>query len=309
MKGYILAALLLTLVFSIGCSAPTQPIDRESKIPSDAVKMAPSTDVMPPILHSDRFEKPVPFDAVNTAGAEDSPFVPYDSDVMYVFYTPDVRVPVEKQVIDQVTGIYYLDSLSGGKVSRVMLQKKGKLSLDGCEFVSGDKILFCAAREGYTGINWFSADRKDGVWGNFQKVDFEASYEVGELHIYNDELYFHSPRAGGKGQYDIYVSKMTESGWGEPKAIDIANTAENEGWPYITKDGKELWFTRFYQGSPAIFVSKRTDDNGDWGEPELIVSQFAGEPTMDSAGNLYFTHHYYKDGKMIEADIYVAKKK
>ena len=41
----------------------------------------------------------------------------------------------------------------------------------------------------------------------------------------------------------------------------------------------------------------------------LIVSQFAGEPTLDDAGNLYFVHHYFEHGQMIEADIYVAYKK
>ena len=49
--------------------------------------------------------------------------------------------------------------------------------------------------------------------------------------------------------------------------------------------------------------------DGEWQEPELIVSQFAGEPTLDSQGNLYFVHHFYRDGRMIEADIYVSRKK
>ena len=44
-------------------------------------------------------------------------------------------------------------------------------------------------------------------------------------------------------------------------------------------------------------------------KPELIISQFAGEATLDKDGNIYFTHHFYNDGKMVEADIYVAMKK
>jgi hypothetical protein len=42
------------------------------------------------------------------------------------------------------------------------------------------------------------------------------------------------------------------------------------------------------------------------GSPELIVSQFAGEPTLDEQGNLYFVHHFTADGELIEADIYAA---
>ena len=37
-----------------------------------------------------------------------------------------------------------------------------------------------------------------------------------------------------------------------------------------------------------------------WGGSELILSQFAGEPTLDEAANIYL-HHFYKDGVMLEA--------
>jgi hypothetical protein len=58
-----------------------------------------------------------------------------------------------------------------------------------------------------------------------------------------------------------------------------------------------------------VFRSIR-QENGTWSEPEEIVSNFAGEPTLDSEGNLYFVHHFFdKDMNMIEADIYVCFKK
>jgi hypothetical protein len=60
-------------------------------------------------------------------------------------------------------------------------------------------------------------------------------------------------------------------------------------------------------GSPGLFRSRRI--NGEWQEPELMFSQFAGESSIDREGNIYFTHHYFKDGVMLEADIYVAYKK
>jgi len=41
-----------------------------------------------------------------------------------------------------------------------------------------------------------------------------------------------------------------------------------------------------------------------------LVSQFAGEPTLDDAGNLYFVHHFFtREMEMIEADIYVARRR
>jgi hypothetical protein len=72
------------------------------------------------------------------------------------------------------------------------LQDPAKLALDGCEFVLGEKMWFCSAREGYTGLHWFTADFVDGKWCNWKLADFKPEYEVGELHITADgqELYY-----------------------------------------------------------------------------------------------------------------------
>ena len=314
MRYSLFTIIIFAILLVSGCSGPaadTPLKTREQAIPAGAVKMTPEMDDHPPILHSDEFEEPVPFDAVNTAGGEDSPFMAVDRDEFYFFFTPDVSIPAEKQVIDGVTGIYVSKRQNGvwSKPERVMLEKPGKAVLDGCEFVQGNTIWFCTAREGYAGIHWFSAEFKDGVWKDWKESDFKPEYEVGELHFSTDwnEVYFHSARAGGKTGLDIWSSKKVDGEWSEPVNIGIVNSPDNEGWPYLSSDGKELWFLRFYKGSPAIFRSKLAD--GQWGEPELIVETFAGEPTIDGEGNLYFVHHYYKDGKMIEADIYVAEHK
>jgi len=89
--------------------------------------------------------------------------------------------------------------------------------------------------------------------------------------------------------------------------VENLNTAETEGWPYVTRDGSELWFTRTYLGAPAVYRSENV--HGTWQIPELVISQFAGEPTLDRDGNLCFVHHYFSDGVMIEADIYVCFRK
>jgi len=131
--------------------------------------------------------------------------------------------------------------------------------------------------------------------------------QIGEVHLHDDDLYFHSRRAGGSGGMDIWMTSRNGSMWSDPVNISAVNSADDEGFPFVSSDGNELWFTRTFQGTPAIFRSIRAD--GDWGRPELILSQFAGEPTLDDEGNIYFVHHYFEDGVMIEADIYVALKK
>lgn len=328
MKKLLIPMLLIALVIS-GCAeqssvsepeaTPTEEqttelvvLERESKIPADAVKMTPETDAYPPILHSDEYEAPVPMPGpINTAGAEDSPFILPDGKTFYFVFVADVHIPPEKQIIDGVSGIYVsrLENGAWSKPDRVVLNDD--ISLDGCHCILGDVLWFCSVRQGYTGVNWFTAELSDGKWQNWQYAgdSFDPSYEVGELHISVDgtELYYHSARPGGKGGNDIWVTKKTDGKWQTPENVAAVNTEEEEGMPFLSQDGNELWFNRRYMGSPAVFRSKKVD--GSWTEPELIVSWFAGEPSLDNEGNLYFVHHFYKDAVMLEADIYVAKKK
>jgi hypothetical protein len=309
----ILTAAFVVLDFYSQQNQP--PVARESGISSDAVKMTPEDDLHPPVLHSDNWSQPVPLGAtVNTAGGEDSPFILPDGDTLYFFFTPNVTIPAEEQVLDGVTGIYVSTKQNDDwtRAERVILQDSGPLALDGAEFVQGDMMWFASAREGYTGVNLFTAEFQNGKWTNWQYVGDKLmkDYQVGEMHITADgsELYFHSSRNGGKGQYDIWVSRNLNGDWQTPENVAAINTQETEGWPFINQDGTELWFTRTYQGSPAVYRSIKLD--GVWQTPELIVSQFAGEPTLDNEGNLYFVHHFYNEaGEMVEADIYVALKR
>lgn len=285
---------------------------REESLPAGTVKMTPETDATPPVLHSSDYYEPVPLNTViNTAGAEDASFITDDASALYFFFTPDVNVLPEKQILDGVTGIYvsYKKDNQWGPAQRILLQDENKLALDGAEYVRGNEMWFASIRNGnYRMIDIWIAEFKDGRWTNWrnagQKLNVE--YEVGEFHLTADgnELYFHSSRAGGKGNYDIWVTRKVNGGWQVPENVAAVNTADMEGWPCVSPDGNELWFTRTYLGTPAIFVSRKKD--GQWGQPELVISQFAGEPSVDADGNIYFVHHFYVDGKMIEADIYVA---
>ena len=311
----IVFPLLLCAVLLAACSSPatiptqnTILVTRETIIPPDAVKISPESDAHPPQIHSTEFEAPVPVPGrVNTAGAEDSPFIMPDGSTLYFFFTPDVFIPAEKQLLDGVTGVYRSVKVNGewAEPERVILQDPGKLALDGCEFVLVDTMWFCSAREGYDGIHWFTAHLGDGAWQNWENADFDPAYQVGELHISSDgnELYYHSERPGGKGGLDIWMSKKVNGEWQEPVNVAAVNTPDGEGWPALNPQGDELWFHRNF----GIWRSKKV--NGEWQEPELIISDLAGEPSIDRDGNVYFVHHFFEGDKMIEADLYVAYKK
>ena len=319
-KGWMIVIFTLTVLLSVSCTThKDEPKlttkDREDIIPEDVFKVTPENDDNYPRSHSDEYHDPVPLPyPINTAGAEDSAFILPDGKTLYFWFTPDVRVPPEKQIIDGVTGIYVSYKSEGGwsKPERVLLQEDKKLALDGAAFVSNNTMWFCSAREGYVGpdysggLNWFNAfyNSDKEKWENWKLISFSDEWEVGELHIFDDELYYHSSRQGGKGGLDIWMLRKDHSGnWSGPENVEKVNTERDEGYPALSPNGNELWISRDY----GLWRALRTEDG--WSDPELMISPLAGEASIDAFGNVYFTHHFFKDDKMIEADIYVAYKK
>lgn len=319
MKRFLfLVCLLLIAIPACGRSTPTPvPVDRYSQLPE--TKYTPGMDFWPPsIMEGWSPPEPLPY-PVNTSGGEDSPFITPDGQTLYFFFTPDVSIPAEKQLLDGVTGIWVTrrNEAAWSEPQRVRLSDPGELSLDGCEFISGNLMYFCTARAGYNGIQWFRAIFENGEWRDWHYAGDELKqneYQLGELHITADGswLYFHSSRPGGFGGLDIWASQKTASGWGEPVNLGAAvNTSGDEGWPFVSVDGRELWFngqsTRGQPG-PAIFRAWRQPD-GSWSEAVEVVSSFAGEPALSPDGKtLYFVHHYYSQNLdvMLEADIYLS---
>ncbi len=308
-----LVLVALSALLHPGPSLPAPTYTRAGSIPADAVKMTPATDLFPPILQSAEFQAPVPMPGpVNTAGAEDSPFISPDGSQFYFFFTPDVRVPAEQQLLDHVTGIWSTTRANGSwsEPSRVVLSND--LALDGCPFLQGDTLWFCSARAGnYRSVDLYTAQRTNGVWSNVQNAGAQLNqqYKAGEMALSPDGqvMYWGSGDFTG-GTNVLYQSNKTASGWDTPFRMANVNNVSNAFLPFVTPDGNEFWFTapsgKGYPG-PAIFRALK-QGNG-WGTPVEIVSQFAGEPTLDAQGNLYFVHHYFSANMtMIEADIYVA---
>jgi len=323
----VAVAIAVAVVVLIAVIAITQPKekaavtneDRIASIPASAVKMTPALDIHKPVVLSNLWEQPVPMSGpINTAGAEDSPFITADGSWFFFFFTPNVSVPADKQLLDGVTGIWWMQRNGTGWTAPVKIVLNDEVSLEGAEFVQGNTMWFASVRTGnYGEIDIYTATYEEEEWTNVTNAgeQLNVDYDIGEFHITADgqTLYFHSGVIGSGESMDIWVSQKTETGWGTPIRVPNVNTGVSDGWPYITPDGNELWFTRDVSAAGYAGVSIYRSVklvNGSWGDPEEIVANFAGEPTLDSAGNIYFVHHYFSaDDTMIEADIYVAYKK
>jgi len=312
--------LVLAALAILACS-PTLPptVSRLEAIPTDAVKGDPDGDPWAPVV-APGWSQPQPLGApINTAGAEDSPFITPDGQTFYFVFTPDLRVPPEKQLLDGVSGIWQARRAGDTwtEPERVLLAGSADLHLDGCPFVLDDRMVFCSARAGNRReIDLYTATWQGGAWVDLQNwgEPFNVAYGVGEMHIAADgnSLYFASTRPGGMGGYDLWVSHRVDGHWDEPVNLGSSvNTSGDENRPFVSPGGGELWFdaaSRRGLPGPATFRAIRQPD-GSWGEPEEIVSSFAGEPTLSGDGrSLYFVHHYVSADleRLVEADIYVS---
>ena len=319
-------AIGIVLLFMIAVIIITQPKeptvisdeDRLAAIPSTAVKMTPDDDEYVPVVHSPLWQQPIPMPGpINSAGGEDSPFMSADGDWFFFFFTPDVSVPAQEQLLDGVTGIWWTRHIGGEWESPEKIVLNDDLSLEGAQCSVGTTLWFASIRAGnYGEIDVFTAQYEDGIWTDVENAgeQLNVDYDIGEFHIMPNGtmMYFHSGRWDEGENMDIWSTVKVGDSWSTPVRVPGINTDADEGYPYVTPDGSELWFTansRLEQGytGPAIFRSIKLP-NGTWGEPEEIISNFAGEATMDDEGNVYFVHHYFVDGEMIEADIYVAMK-
>ena len=316
----VVVVVFLLAVIAITANKPAEVIGQEDRlavIPATAVKMTPDTDLRKPVVHSSDWSQPVPLPGlVNTAGAEDSPFIVANGTWFFFFFTPDVKVPVEKQLTDGVTGIWWTRLVNGSWTSPEKIVLNDDVSLDGAEFVLGDTLWFGSVRVGnYGEIDIYTARYSDSKWGDVENAgaQLNVDYNIGEFHITSDgsTMFFHSGNWSQGENMDMWETHLSGGTWSAPVRLVGVNTNADEGFPYITPDGNELWFTKYsglgYAG-PAIFRSAKLP-NGTWGAPEEIVSNFAGEPTLDAEGNIYFVHHYYNAAdEMVEADIYVCYK-
>ncbi len=284
-----------------------------TRVPS-GLKMDQYMDPTPPQVLMDNWSTPVPVDGlVNTAGIEDSPYISGDGYELFYFYTPDSQASPRQQARDGVTGIWRTRRAVNG-----MFQTPDRVitgdghSLDGCPFVQEDTLWFCSARKGtYRDVDIYMG-QLDGLQcvdcNNLGKL-LNKKYEVGELFVTEDgdAIYFQSNRPGGKGGRDIWVTTLEDGQWQEPENVADVNTSLDEGFPFISANGIELWYTRPYEGSTAIFRSVLAGKG--WSEGKPVITGYAYEPCLDSDGNIYFSHHYVVDGSLVESDIFVAYKR
>lgn len=255
---------------------------------------------------------------INSMGAEDSPFISADGTEFFFFYTPDVRVPVEQQLRDSVTGIWYSQRVGGEWTEPVRVVLNDDFSLDGCQQLVGDTLWFASirSRDMLGEIDVFTAVRRNGAWQDWRNAGHQLNveYNIGEFHLTSNHRTMYFGSAEGTSNSDLWQMQRTASGWNPPVRLAASiNDSYSQSQPFVSSDMRELWYTGWNEQwmGPCVYRSL-ADSVGNWQTPEIIVAQFAGEPTLDDSGNLYFVHHFYTGGdssRLLEVDIYYCRKR
>lgn len=136
------------------------------------------------------------------------------------------------------------------------------------------------------------------------------------LFFYNDSiLLFSSRRPGGFGGLDLYISRFKGSYWSLPHNLGPEiNSAYDEKCPFLTRDGKTLYFSSNRSdrsfGGFDIFTCRFNTEDATWSDPDNM-----GVPINSSADDDFFRlvedgrRAYFSSGRktgMGHRDIYQA---
>jgi len=140
--------------------------------------------------------------------------------------------------------------------------------------------------------NWI-VDRTSAGWGEPELLDPSIAGPCSISLAGN--LYFSSPRLGGMGGDDIFVSEFVNGGYAEPENIGTSvNTALHEADPFIAPDESYLVFVKAdtRAGTFDLWVSFRSAD-GFWTQARTLGGQVNSGakdllPTVSSDGRYLF---------------------
>lgn len=166
---------------------------------------------------------------------------------------------------------------------------------DGDHYVTGmsqnGTQIFLSYYDPYHTGDLYTARLENNEWTAMQKMNNNINTRFNETHatLSPDDrtLYFTSDRKGGYGGTDIYKAVIRDNGeWDNPVNLGpLVNSPFNEASPFITPDGKKLFFSsqgHYSMGGYDVFFSS-LGSNGNWLPPVNI-----GYPLNTTDDDLFF---------------------
>lgn len=234
---------------------------------------------------------------INTAAPEYVPVLTAKNELIFTSRRKDS--PKEK--VQKEDGKYYesmyLSKIEKGKpqsvrrytVPDLYLKSKYRKHHESIISVSPDgKTLFVFRDAKIYEINMDSVSKTEPT-----KLAKSINFDYYQNHAYltkdRKTLLFTSEAKEGMGGLDIYRSdKGADGQWGKPVSLGTTiNTIYDEDSPYLSDDGKTLYFaSKGHPGFGSFDIYKSTLINDTWSEPENL-----GQPINSPGHDIFFVNH------------------
>jgi len=143
-----------------------------------------------------------------------------------------------------------------------------------CGFSADGQILYYIRTT--TAGTFMRTDTFTGIGSDPKQGTFEAPFtdwsENGDLHLFQDSIcLFASRRPGGFGGYDLYITVRRNGSWLPAENLGPAvNTAFDERFPFLTRNGRTLYFSSDRlegAGGYDIWQTDFSDETETWQVP------------------------------------------
>lgn len=290
----LLPSLAVLPLFIAGCTQP-EPAPSAAPGPTDVPK----------------FQHPGEPGAerINAGGWVDSPFLTLDGKELYFMHAPldfwkfrmeqppryEKHGPIRPGHTtgaasdwDLVNTDLYVSRLVNGTWTKpvALTELNTPTAQECCPFVTRDskRIYFLRGELRKEGAvpEIFVADRtSDGRWEKVRKFEGDLSplKNVGNSHLSQDGREFYvdamQPGTTDEEKIDIYVLRWADGGWGRPERIPAINSPHRDAAPWLSPDGKRLYFTRLEEVPNIsicgkLLMSERNPATGEWQAPREL---------------------------------------
>lgn len=158
---------------------------------------------------------------------------------------------------------------------------------------SGNKMLIYRTNKTLDGGDIYLTEMTENGWSEPEKLTerINSKHFEPSAAIAGDErtIFFASNRPGGYGGKDLYrVVELPDGTWSYPVNLGPKiNSAGHEDGPFISVDGKTLYFSSTSHGSIGgydIYKSNLDKESGEWSAPENL-----GHPINTVFDDIYLT--------------------
>jgi hypothetical protein len=257
---------------------------------------------------------------VNTSAWEESPCISPDETLLFFG-----RGRYDAGQRDKNVGVYYSQKVRKKWTEPVYFQFNAKSYPTSAVKAQNNQIVYFASIRpgGHRQGDIYRATRQaGGGWSTETNIGPPINTKCNEIEPYvspdGTELFFTSERPGGVGGMDNWVSTNVDGKWADPVNLgEPANSTYDDLQSFVTQDGSSLYFLRANFANMGKLVKgyhaaiRRCDlVNGKWSNPQVVVWDFVGEPSMTAAGRyLYFAHVIFSGTRPVDSDIMMVEKK